>query len=123
MCGTIGAVLAGIPEGSSVMTNTSVTLAETGIADAINDGSGQPVAFIAMSRQRPCDSRWPRRCGQRAFVTIVQPSVLRGVLGTLAWPGPGRRRRAGRSPTAKPPPRSVALTRPSLPEVAAAKLN
>jgi acyl-CoA hydrolase len=32
------AVLARIPEGSSVMTNTSVTLAETGLADAINDG-------------------------------------------------------------------------------------
>ena len=32
------AVQARIPEGSSVMTNTSVTLAETGIADAINDG-------------------------------------------------------------------------------------
>jgi acyl-CoA hydrolase len=31
-------VLARIPNGSSVMTNTSVTLAETGIADAINDG-------------------------------------------------------------------------------------
>src|SRR6266851_7034927 len=34
------AVLARIPEGSVVMTNTSVTLQETGIADAIdNDGS------------------------------------------------------------------------------------
>src|SRR5215469_10465177 len=32
------AVLARIPHGSSVMTNTSMTLAETGIADAINDG-------------------------------------------------------------------------------------
>jgi acyl-CoA hydrolase len=32
------AVLARIPDGSSVMTNTSVTLAETGLADAINDG-------------------------------------------------------------------------------------
>src|SRR5207342_3106439 len=32
------AVLARIPEGSSVMTNTSITVAETGIADAINDG-------------------------------------------------------------------------------------
>jgi acyl-CoA hydrolase len=32
------AVLARIPQGSSVMTNTSVTLAETGIAYAINDG-------------------------------------------------------------------------------------
>jgi acyl-CoA hydrolase len=31
-------VLARIPQGSSVMTNTSVTLADTGIADAINDG-------------------------------------------------------------------------------------
>jgi acyl-CoA hydrolase len=35
------AVLARIPEGSSVMTNTSVTLAETGIADAINDGGAR----------------------------------------------------------------------------------
>src|SRR6266480_2251750 len=35
------AVLARIPEGSSVMTNASVTLAETGIADAINDGGGR----------------------------------------------------------------------------------
>jgi LUD domain len=32
------AVLARIPQGSSVMTNTSVTLTETGIAEAINDG-------------------------------------------------------------------------------------
>jgi hypothetical protein len=32
------AVLALIPEGSTVMTNTSVTLEETGIAKAINDG-------------------------------------------------------------------------------------
>jgi acyl-CoA hydrolase len=32
------AVLARIPEGASVMTNTSVTLDQTGIADAINDG-------------------------------------------------------------------------------------
>ena len=32
------AVLARIPEGSSVMTNTSVTLQETGIANAVDDG-------------------------------------------------------------------------------------
>jgi acyl-CoA hydrolase len=32
------AVLARLPQGTSVMTNTSVTLQETGIADAINDG-------------------------------------------------------------------------------------
>jgi hypothetical protein len=31
-------VLARIPEGATVMTNTSVTLQDTGIADAINDG-------------------------------------------------------------------------------------
>ena len=36
--GARAAVLARIPRGSSVMTNTSVTLQETGIADAINDG-------------------------------------------------------------------------------------
>src|SRR6201989_2891770 len=35
------AVLARIPEGSSVMTNASVTLTETGIADAINDGGSR----------------------------------------------------------------------------------
>jgi hypothetical protein len=35
------AVLARIPQGSSVMTNTSVTLAETGIADTINDEDGR----------------------------------------------------------------------------------
>ena len=35
------AVLARIPEGSPVMTDTSVTLAETGIADAFNDGGGR----------------------------------------------------------------------------------
>src|SRR3989442_15214695 len=32
------AVLARIPHGASVMTNTSMTLTEAGIADAINDG-------------------------------------------------------------------------------------
>jgi hypothetical protein len=35
------AVLARISEGSSVMTNASVTLEQTGIADAINDGAGR----------------------------------------------------------------------------------
>ena len=41
-------VLARIPHGSSVMTNTSVTLAETGIADAINDGGPYESARNAM---------------------------------------------------------------------------
>ena len=35
------AVLARIPAGSSVMTNASVTLEQTGIADAINDAGGR----------------------------------------------------------------------------------
>jgi acyl-CoA hydrolase len=35
------AVLARIPEGSSVMTNASVTLDQAGIADAINNGTGR----------------------------------------------------------------------------------
>jgi len=42
------AVLARIPHGSSVMTNTSVTLAETGIADAVNDGGPYVSARNAM---------------------------------------------------------------------------
>jgi acyl-CoA hydrolase len=42
------AVLARIPHGSSVMTNTSMTLAETGIADAINDGGPYESARNAM---------------------------------------------------------------------------
>jgi acyl-CoA hydrolase len=42
------AVLARIPHGSSVMTNTSVTLAETGIAEAINDGGPYESARNAM---------------------------------------------------------------------------
>jgi acyl-CoA hydrolase len=42
------AVLARIPYGSSVMTNTSVTLAETGITDAVNDGGPYESARNAM---------------------------------------------------------------------------
>jgi acyl-CoA hydrolase len=42
------AVLARIPHGSSVMTNTSVTLQDTGIADAINDGGPYESARNAM---------------------------------------------------------------------------
>jgi acyl-CoA hydrolase len=42
------AVLARIPYGSSVMTNTSVTLTEAGIADAVNDGGPYESARNAM---------------------------------------------------------------------------
>jgi acyl-CoA hydrolase len=44
------AVLARIPDGSSVMTNTSVTLQETGIADAVNDGGPYDSARTKMAR-------------------------------------------------------------------------
>jgi acyl-CoA hydrolase len=43
------AVLARIPHGSSVMTNTSVTLQETGIADAINEGGPYDSARVKMA--------------------------------------------------------------------------
>jgi hypothetical protein len=43
------AVLARIPHGSSVMTNTSVTLQDTGIADAINDGGNYDSARTKMA--------------------------------------------------------------------------
>ena len=44
------AVLARIPEGATVMTNTSVTLQETGIADAINDGGPYDSARNKLNR-------------------------------------------------------------------------
>src|SRR6266700_453294 len=44
------AVLARIPQGSSVMTNTSATLAETGIADAINEGGPYDSARAKMAK-------------------------------------------------------------------------
>jgi hypothetical protein len=43
------AVLARIPEGSSVMTNTSVTLNQAGITDAINDSGRYDSARVKMA--------------------------------------------------------------------------
>jgi LUD domain len=43
------AVLARIPRGASVMTNTSVTLQETGIADAVNDSGDYDSARARMA--------------------------------------------------------------------------
>ena len=43
------AVLARIPEGSSVMTNTSVTLDQAGITDAINDSGRYDSARVKMA--------------------------------------------------------------------------
>jgi acyl-CoA hydrolase len=47
--GARAAVLARIPDGSSVMTNTSVTLQETGIADAIDGGGAYDSARNKMN--------------------------------------------------------------------------
>ncbi|HET7015222.1 MAG TPA: LUD domain-containing protein [Streptosporangiaceae bacterium] len=44
------AVLTRIPHGSSVMTNTSATLQETGITDAINDGGPYDSARAKMAK-------------------------------------------------------------------------
>ncbi len=44
------AVLARIPQGSSVMTNTSVTLDQAGIADAINDSGLYDSARVKMAK-------------------------------------------------------------------------
>jgi acyl-CoA hydrolase len=44
------AVLARLPQGSSVMTNTSVTLQETGIADAVNDNGQYDSARNKMAK-------------------------------------------------------------------------
>jgi acyl-CoA hydrolase len=43
------AVLTRIPHGSSVMTNTSVTLQQTGIADAVNNGGPYDSARVKMA--------------------------------------------------------------------------
>jgi L-lactate utilization protein LutC len=44
------AVLARIPRGSSVMTNTSVTLQETGVADAIDEDGPYDSARVKMAK-------------------------------------------------------------------------
>src|ERR1700750_85159 len=51
------AVLARIPHGSSVMTNTSVTLQETGITDAIDNGGPCESARVKMASLDPATQR------------------------------------------------------------------
>src|ERR1700751_1567883 len=51
------AVLARIPHGSSVMTNTSVTLQETGITDAIDNGGPYDSARVKMASLDPATQR------------------------------------------------------------------
>ena len=73
------AVLARIPAGSSVMTNTSVTLQETGIADAINDDGryawgAANVAFVVGAQKIVPDLA-------AAHQRIYQHSLVRRPLG------------------------------------------
>jgi len=92
------AVLARIPQGSSVMTNTSVTLAETGLADAINDGGGRwesarnkmfALDFATQAQQM-------KAIEARAHAGSGAPADL------SAQPAAGRRPRAGRLRAAQP---------------------
>jgi len=57
------------------MTNTSVTLAETGIAGAINDGGGRRES--ARNKQRLATVSWPWRQWTRTSITsAARPSAL-----------------------------------------------
>ena len=92
------AVLARIPEGSSVMTNTSVTLEETGIAEAINNGGPYDAArpkLLALdyATQMP---EMKAIAGQADYVlgsvhaitsngTLVIASASGSQLASLAW--------------------------------------
>jgi hypothetical protein len=92
------AVLARIPKGSSVMTNTSVTLQETGIADAINEGGPYDSARTKMSTldfatQLP---EMKRLAGQADYAlgsvhavtrdgTVVVASASGSQLASYAW--------------------------------------
>ena len=91
-------VLARIPEGSSVMTNTSVTLHETGIAEAINDGGPyesirdkmMALDFATQAREMKAIAGQPDfALGSVHAVTrdgaVVIASASGGQLSALAW--------------------------------------
>jgi hypothetical protein len=92
------AVLARIPEGSSVLTNTSVTLEETGIAKAINDGGGYESVrkkMLALDFETQAQEM-KAIAGQPEFVvgsvhavtrdgTLVIASASGSQLGSYAW--------------------------------------
>src|SRR6185312_8137130 len=67
------AVLARIPKGSSVMTNASVTLAGTGIWDAINNGG--PYYRRRAPSTRPCSRRSMPAASRRAACAAFGGSV------------------------------------------------
>ena len=92
------AVLTRIPEGSSVMTNPSVTLQETGIAQAIDDGGAYDSARIkVLTHDRATQLREMKAImGQPDFAlgsvhaitrdgTLVIASALGSQLASYAW--------------------------------------
>ena len=93
------AVLARIPDGSSVMTNTSVTLDQTGIADAINDGGGRwesarnkmfALDFATQAQQMKAIGGQPdyALCSAHAITadgTLVIASASGSQLASYAW--------------------------------------
>ena len=98
------AVLARIPQGSSVMTNTSVTLAETGIAEAINDGDGRWES--ARNKMFALDFATQ---AQEMKAIGGQPDYALGSVHAVTWDGTlviPRRRAASWPPTPGAPPTS-----------------
>jgi len=92
------AVLARIPRGSSVMTNTSVTLNETGIANAVNDGGPYESArnkmfaldFATQAQQMKAISGQPEYAlgsvhAVTADGTLVIASASGSQLASYAW--------------------------------------
>jgi acyl-CoA hydrolase len=91
------AVLARIPAGSSVMTNTSVTLDQTGIADAINDGGPYESArnkmlaldFAAQAQQKAIGGQPDYALGSVHAITrdgtLVIASASGSQLASYAW--------------------------------------
>jgi hypothetical protein len=93
------AVLARIPEGSSVMTNASVTLDQAGIADAINDGAGRwesarnkmfALDFATQAQQMKVSwyPRWQRRTnGSTGTACRLRTPARRSPTGSTARSG------------------------------------
>jgi len=92
------AVLARIPHGSSVMTNTSVTLQETGITDAIDNGGPYDSARAKMASLDPATQRQEMKAvsGQPDYAlgsvqavtrdgTLVIASMSGSQLASYAW--------------------------------------
>jgi acyl-CoA hydrolase len=83
------AVLARIPHGSSVMTNTSVTLADTGIADAINDGGPYESARNQAQQMKAIGGQPDYALGSVHAITqdgtLVIASASGSQLASYAW--------------------------------------